>query len=402
MRALVLDGDTRSALAIVRSLGRSGIHVTVASEDEASLAGSSRWCSQRLVYPCPRSSARLFVDWLIPTLASMPDTVLFTTSDVTTSIVGKSRLSLPPAARALLPPQSSLELAMDKSATIDLALHLGVPAPKSVEFHRKALIDVNRVKFGYPAAVKASQSDLPHRFGTTYAHDPDELGLVLEEALVHSPSALVQEVMPGEGTAIFALFDSGEPLVTFAHRRLIEKPPWGGVSVLSESIEAQPDTLRLALRMLRELRWHGVAMVEFKRARTGVPCLMEINPRFWGSLQLAMRSGVDFPCLAFQLAIGQAVEAPVTRRAVNRWVLGEIDSLATTLLRGSPAGSRIRGLLSHLWSLRYGPCCEVERLADPWPALYEYASWLRSSASRLTPRRKGDLPRCGKLSVPGG
>ena len=42
MRALVLDGDTRAALAIVRSLGRRGIHVTVASEDQVSLAGSSR------------------------------------------------------------------------------------------------------------------------------------------------------------------------------------------------------------------------------------------------------------------------------------------------------------------------------------------------------------------------
>jgi len=399
MRALVLDGDTRAALAIVRSLGRRGIHVTVASEASSSLAGSSRWCSERLVYPCPCSSARLFVDWLIPTLADKPDTVLFTTSDVTTSIVGKSRLSLPPAARALLPPQKSLVLAMNKSATIDLAARLGVPAPKSVEFHRKGSIDVSRVRFGHPVVVKASQSDLPHRFGTTYAHDPDELRLVLQEVLVDSPSALVQEVIAGEGTAIFALFDSGEPLVTFAHRRLIEKPPWGGVSVLSESIEPPPDTLRLALGMLSELGWHGVAMVEFKRAKAGVPCLMEINPRFWGSLQLAIRSGVDFPYLAFQLAMGQAVEAPVTRRAVNRWVLGEMDSLTTTLLSGSPGRSRMRDCLSHLWSLRHGPCCEVERLGDLWPALYEYASWLRQSASRLTHRRKGDLPRCGKLSV---
>jgi predicted ATP-grasp superfamily ATP-dependent carboligase len=400
MRALVLDGDTRAALSIVRSLGRRGIRVTAASEDEVSLAGSSRWCSERQVYPCPRSSPQPFLEWLISTLSSEPDTVLYTSSDVTTSIVGRSRLSLPAAARAILPPQRSLEVAMDKAATMDLALQLSVPTPKSVEFGRQEDIDVSRVKFGYPVAVKASQSDLPYRSATTFAGDPEELRLVLGGFLRDSSSALAQEVIPGEGTAIFALCDSGRTLVSFAHRRLIEKPPWGGVGVVTQSINPPADTLRFALRILRELEWHGVAMIEFKRGGAGVPCLMEINPRFWGSLELAVRSGVDFPYLAFRLAAGETVEAPVARRAVNRWVIGELDSLRTALLRRAPGTSR--ALITHLRSLRYGGCCEVERLSDPRPMIHEYATWLRHSASRLITRRKGDLPQCGKMSVGGG
>lgn len=402
MRALVLDGDTRAALSIARSLGRRGIHVTAASEDDISLAGSSRWCSARRVYPCPRLYPQLFRDWLISMLSSQPDTVLYTSSDVTTSIVGRSRLSLPPPARAILPPQRSLELAMEKGATMDLALRVGVPTPKSVEFDRKDSIDVSRVSFGYPVAVKASQSDVPYRSGTMYAGDPEELRVALEESLTESSSVLAQEVISGEGTAIFALCDSGRTLVSFAHRRLIEKPPWGGVGVVSESIEPPADTLRFALRLLRELNWHGVAMIEFKRGGDGVPCLMEINPRFWGSLELAVRSGVDFPYLAFKLAAGEAIEAPVARRAVNRWVLGELDSLRTAILIGVPGGSRLRGLMTHLRTLRYGPCCEVERLSDLRPMLYEYATWLRHSAGRLMTRRKGDLARCGKMGTPGG
>ena len=39
-------------------------------------------------------------------------------------------------------------------------------------------------------------------------------------------------------------------------------------------------------------------MVEFKLdARDGVAKLMEINGRFWGSLQLAVDAGVDFPAI---------------------------------------------------------------------------------------------------------
>lgn len=400
MRALVVDGDTRAALAIVRSLGKRGIYVVVGSEDEVSLAGCSRWCSERLTYPCPRSFPVPFRDWLVSALALMPEVVLYTASDVTTSIVGKSRLLLPPTARTTLPPQTSLETTMDKSATVDLAVRLGVPAPKSLMFDSGQPVDVERMKWEYPVAIKASQSDLPYRSATTFARNPEELGLRLTEVLCESPSALVQEVVSGEGTAIFALFDSGRPIVTIAHRRLIEKPPWGGVGVLCESISPRPETLSYALRLLEELRWHGVAMVEFKLTAEGVPCLMEINPRFWGSLELAVRSGIDFPYLAFQLANGEKPQPGTPRRAVNRWVLGEIDSLATSLLNGNVGRSRVRDLTSHLWSLRRGLHSEVERLSDPKPALYEYGSWFRISASRMASRRRGGAS-CGKLTVPG-
>ena len=52
---------------------------------------------------------------------------------------------------------------------------------------------------------------------------------------------------------------------------------------------------RLKQELLDELNWHGVAMVEFKVTEDGTPYLMEINTRFWGSLQLAIDAGVDFP-----------------------------------------------------------------------------------------------------------
>jgi len=57
------------------------------------------------------------------------------------------------------------------------------------------------------------------------------------------------------------------------------------------------------------MAWHGVAMVEFKVSADGTPYLMEVNARFWGSLQLAIDAGVDFPWLLYQLATGRDVES---------------------------------------------------------------------------------------------
>jgi len=188
--------------------------------------------------------------------------------------------------------------------------------------------------------------------------------------------------------------------VTFAHRRIIEKPPWGGVSALCESIPPPPDELGHALGLLESLNWHGPAMVEFKRNADGVAILMEINPRFWGSLELAVRSGLDFPYFAWRLANGEKIENPTVHYCASRWVLGELDSLVTTMFSANHGRSRIADMKAHLCALRYGACFEIERVSDPMPAFYEYAAWLRTSAVRFAARWRGGASRWGKPSVP--
>jgi hypothetical protein len=126
-------------------------------------------------------------------------------------------------------------------------------------------------------------------------------------------------------------------------------------------------------------------MVEYKRdAATGVPYLMEINGRFWGSLQLAIDSGVDFPNLLVDAATGRAPEAPPPFRTGQRlrWLWGDVDHLLMRL-KGTartldlPPGSpgRARVVLDFLTSWRPGQRCEPWQLDDPAPFLHESAEW---------------------------
>jgi hypothetical protein len=93
---------------------------------------------------------------------------------------------------------------------------------------------------------------------------------------------------------------------------LREKPPSGGVSVLSESVQVNSKLGSLAQTLLENSNWHGVAMVEFKVATDGTPYLMEINTRFWGSLQLAIDAGVDLAIHTAQVA-GNAIGATIEK-----------------------------------------------------------------------------------------
>src|ERR671923_161553 len=90
--------------------------------------------------------------------------------------------------------------------------------------------------------------------------------------------------------------------------------PSGGVSVLSESVPIDPALRAIAERILDRVRWHGVVMLEFKITPAGAPCLIEANARFWGSLQLAIDAGVDFPYLLYQVATGQTPAASAASR----------------------------------------------------------------------------------------
>jgi predicted ATP-grasp superfamily ATP-dependent carboligase len=196
---------------------------------------------------------------------------------------------------------------------------------------------------------------------------------------------MIQERVIGPGTGVFLLCDHGRLLTGFAHRRLREKPPSGGVSVLSESIPLDRHLRDEAMSLLGPLGWHGVAMVEYKQdCRTGRHVLMEVNGRFWGSLQLAVDAGIDFPYLCYRLALGEPVDLPpvYTVGVKSRWLLGDLDHLLIRL-RGRrreslpTESSRLRALVEFLSRPKRGSQ-DVFRRDDPRPMFHELWQYLRT------------------------
>src|SRR6185436_4020752 len=124
--------------------------------------------------------------------------------------------------------------------------------------------------------------------GTGYATRAEDLFARLDSLEPAVFPLLIQERIIGPGVGVFVCCDGSDVLATFAHRRIREKPPSGGVSVLCESAAVDPIAKEHAIALLRAMQWRGVAMVEFKQNDSdGTLRLMEINGRFWGSLQLA-------------------------------------------------------------------------------------------------------------------
>jgi predicted ATP-grasp superfamily ATP-dependent carboligase len=180
---------------------------------------------------------------------------------------------------------------------------------------------------------------------------------------------------------------NGQVVARFAHRRIREKPPSGGVSVYAESIATVPDLADRSEALLAGIGWRGVAMVEYKvDATSGTPYLMEINGRFWGSVQLAIDAGVDFPRLLAECALaGQPASIPAYRTGVHvRWWWGEVDHLLARLRHSDAALSLPPGAPTRIAALRafLGACLggdgdAVWRRDDPRPFLSETLAWFR-------------------------
>jgi len=351
------------------------------------LSGASKYCGGSHRYPNPSIDEAGFVASLSEFVRAKHIDVVLPMTDITTMVITQHRHEFEPHAAVPVPSFDVIAKAADKVHVIRSAERLGVAIPRSL-FVTEAS-EGSRVSsdLPYPVVVKPRRSRVRGVAGwealsVSYAADAAELERRLSSLPADAFPVIVQERIKGPGVGVFMCYANGAPVAEFAHRRLREKPPTGGVSTLCESMAMTPELREAARTLLDDLGWSGVAMVEFKvDNRTGRPLLMEINGRFWGSLQLATDAGVDFPSVLLDsLHHDVRPASPPYRVGVqSRWLWGDFDSLLLRLLQARSSdgsGGKMRSVLDflHLWhrDMRY----ENPRLSDIGP-------WFRETSQRL-------------------
>ncbi|HSB71502.1 MAG TPA: ATP-grasp domain-containing protein [Candidatus Methylomirabilis sp.] len=303
-RVLVLDGFWNKSLAAVRSLGRRGCFVAVGERTRLAPAAFSRFCRRRFVHPSVVGHPEAFLAALEREVSMGGYDVLLPMELSTQVLVTKNRERLEKKVRI---PFADAELALrvhDKGFLACFAREHGIHSPATFLPAGPEEAAAMAPELPYPVLVKPRHSsggrgilrvdreaDFPARYARVHARDP---------------RPIVQECIPpgGEALGVAVLMNfASEPRASFAYRRLREYPIAGGPSTLRESVW-NPDLRETAERLLSLLGWVGVAMVEFKvDPRDGRPKLLEVNPRFWGSLHHAIVCGVDFPFLLYSLAV---------------------------------------------------------------------------------------------------
>lgn len=356
-------GAGRCTLAALRSLALAGFDVTVGGDHPRGEAFRSRFCRSRIRYPSAKDDVAGFQTALLEHLQNEKFDVLLPLSDYTQLAICEIREQVESLTRLALSANASIARAQDKLATLELARELGIGIPETHAPASRTELEEISAEINYPCVLKPRSGAGARE---TYIVESREMllrchaQLPLRNDRVYDYRPLVQDYIPGRVHDVGALCCNGEARALLTQVRLRMHPAAAGIGI-DNLTTRDPELQELATRLLDRLDWHGPAQVEFKRdERDGEPKLMEINPRFWGTLDLAVRAGIDFPTLAVRLALDGDVEPCFDYRAGLRcrWLDDSNPSSIFDVLR--PGRNEVTDF----------------RWFDPGPQLYRWRGWL--------------------------
>jgi protein-tyrosine-phosphatase/predicted ATP-grasp superfamily ATP-dependent carboligase len=307
---LVLDADAPAGLACVQSLGRAGATVDAAMRSPGSPTEYSRWTSRRYAQP-PFEPIDAALIWLRELDAAHSYDLVIPSTEGSLRWLHALAESDPLRRRAQLPGNAALDIALDKVRTTEAAGRLGIPVPPSQRIPAGASVPA---PLGFPAVLKPARSKVVvgqrlQSMSVELVHNSNERDAILTAWLAFT-DVQEQQWVPGHGFGVEMLFDQGRMVWSFVHERLHELPLTGGASTLRRAAAPDDRLITWSRRLLEHLQWHGVAMIEWRMVHGQDPWLMEINPRFWGSLPLTIAAGRDAPCDLLRMALGETLEDP--------------------------------------------------------------------------------------------
>jgi predicted ATP-grasp superfamily ATP-dependent carboligase len=306
MTVLITTANSPKALIAVRSLGRKGIEVTAADKQNFTLSSLSKYSKNSFLYPSPTESPSKFIRSLTLFLKKHKHDVLMPVHSEDTYLIAKYKSKLEPFVKVPLHGYSAIKNINDKGYLMQVADELGIPVPETYFIEDLNALHSIADTLDFPAVIKLRET--ASSIGISYVHSKEELISKYKETISRfnlSPSdyPLIQEYIEGDGYGVSLLFNQGDLRAKFTHKRIREYPITGGPSTYRISVKHQKME-SIAIELLKHFNWHGVAMVEFKlNSRTKKPVLIEVNPRFWGSLNQAVKAGVDFPYLLYKMTV---------------------------------------------------------------------------------------------------
>ena len=346
MRVLLVDDDADRATAVVaRDLGAAGWVVGSASANP-SLAALSRFVARWHRLPAI-DDEDAFVARLAEVCAECGYDVVLTTWDSAVDVLSRRRDELGSVAVPLAS-QESVATVLDKIRLAEAAAAVGIDSPRTVEATEDAI-----AAWGGRAVVKASKHR-PNRIRTRFCADAAEMRAAASVIRASGAIPLLQEPLEGtlEGVAVVIGRDGAPVSLSYQVTEAIWPRP-SGVTVRARTLAVEDGPLVETLALLRNLEWFGLAQLQFLRVG-GSRVLIDLNPRGYGSVALAVAAGARHPLqwarVAIGLPVGEEVAVPGKHyQWFTRDLRSEVDRAG--LRRGVVSALRLAPSAAHsIWT----------------------------------------------------
>ncbi len=303
--AVVLSTHT-TGLALIRSLGESGIPVAALFYDDRDMGFVSRYARQRFRVPHPETREAEFLSRLIELAPRLEHGLLLPADDATLVTVSRHKPLLSQHYRVACTDWAVTEKFITKTHTYEIAHAAGIPAPKTVTPAGMEEAAWLGREIEYPCLVKPCES---HRFYDRFhaklfkARCYGELLGYCRQAFAAGLPVMLQEYIPGEdalGVNYNSYVWDRRVIAEFTASKVRQAPPGSGVPCVVVSRRV-PEVVEYGRAVLAAMGFDGFSCMEFKRdPRDGVYKLLEVNGRHNRSGLLAWKCGVHFPLIQYE------------------------------------------------------------------------------------------------------
>jgi predicted ATP-grasp superfamily ATP-dependent carboligase len=382
-KVLVLDSENKTALSIIRSLGRKNLKIITGGFSKYVPGMLSKYSASKFIYPDPDYNYFIFLKKLKDFIKKEEIFAIFPATDSTSVILSRYKKELEDlGVKLAIENWETFLKTYDKKKTIKIAQKIKIPYPKT--YFPNSIEDVIELsnKTSYPIVIKPrsksfwDKNGALHRTKVTknnYIQNCDDLIKSYKDFLVENKffanfQPLLQTYIKGKIMDTVVLAENGNILRYFQNIRLRTFPVEGGAFTLAQGIPKVSKMLLYTKKLMKEIKWTGPAMVEFiKSDDDNEFYLMEINGRYWGSIDLTVRSGVDIPWLHYLQMKGKSLNKKTPKIQKNlrlRWLLpGDIIWLLENLKNKN--GKSIGPFISSFFNAKHA----IISGDDPLPTL---------------------------------
>jgi len=301
------------ALAATRCLGLHGIEVITGDTSSLAAASFSHYSKGHFTYPNPDDDPEGFLSKLekVARKHQAPDTdLVLMPLHTDTYLIASDLKRFDGLAKLALPTKEQFELAGDKARLSRFCVENNISMPSTLVVDRPEDFIGPASRFTYPALLKLPTSAAA--IGMREARSAQEAinffnKSIKDYDLKPGEYPILQQVVDGEDYCSAFLFDHGEPRAAMTYHNILTYPNKRGMGAVRETVD-MPEMEAIGNSILKLLKWHGVAEIDFRWNGSGVPWLIEINPRFWGGLAQSIESGWEFPYLLYKLAVDGRID----------------------------------------------------------------------------------------------
>lgn len=393
---LLLGANERACFSVAKNLKKYGYQIEVASWFNHPIA-SSKFVSAFHLLPSLELNIQKFKEGFIQLVSERKYKIVLPINDLAVEFLNRYKNEL----NELIPvgginEPDVIKYAQDKFQLLNVCRELGMNVPRTTIIY--SLDDFHKISdtISYPIIAKPVSSrrvmdNKIYGFTVRKFSNKENLEDFIRERILVIP-IMLQDLVHGFGIGFNFLAKDGDVLAYYLHERINEPKGGGESSYRKTVVNDSYDCVNQAKQLIKKIKWNGVGMLELK-VSNGQAYVMELNGRFWGSIELGIFAGMEIPYwqMSNYLENKNLVETPVVNKRLVYARNFRNDTLQMVKQRS------LRGFLKWIVSLpkmmRTNEVVEDSIFRDfKFRILMWWDIPARAVSSKFTAWRRGRLP----------